>query len=64
MSNKISLLTILLDRIALPTNISTLKWYKANYGAIGFYRVNYDDENWSNLLKQINVNHTVSFIID
>lgn len=39
-------------------------WYKANFGATGFFRVNYDDKNWRNLLAQINENHLVFPAID
>jgi len=39
-------------------------WYKANYGATGYYRVNYDDGNWNNLLNLFNQNHTVLSAVD
>lgn len=37
-------------------------WYKLNYGASGFYRVNYDESNWNSLLKLLNDNHEVLFV--
>lgn len=39
-------------------------WYKLNYGASGFYRVNYDESNWNSLLKLLNDNHEVLPAID
>ncbi|XP_038060244.1 glutamyl aminopeptidase-like isoform X2 [Patiria miniata] len=34
-------------------------WYVANYGNYGFYRVNYDTQNWNLLNEQLVNNHTV-----
>jgi len=39
-------------------------WYKLNWGAAGFYRVNYPAENWLLLIKQLNDRHTVLPVID
>jgi len=36
------------------------KWIKANVGQVGYYRVNYDKQNWQNLIKQLVEDHTVS----
>jgi len=33
---------------------------KGNAGQFGFYRVNYDDQGWKNLMKVLSINHTVS----
>lgn len=38
---------------------STARWIKANVNQIGYYRVNYDNENWRNLCQQLNVDHKV-----
>ncbi|XP_064645102.1 endoplasmic reticulum aminopeptidase 1-like isoform X1 [Lineus longissimus] len=33
------------------------KWYKANVNQSGFYRVNYPQENWNALIKQLKEDH-------
>jgi len=33
---------------------------KGNAGQFGFYRVNYDDQGWKNLMRVLSINHTVS----
>ncbi|XP_064628337.1 thyrotropin-releasing hormone-degrading ectoenzyme-like isoform X2 [Lineus longissimus] len=33
------------------------KWYKANVNQSGFYRVNYPQENWNALIKQLKEYH-------
>ena len=35
-------------------------WVKGNAGLFGFYRVNYDQDNWQALIQQLNTDHTVS----
>lgn len=35
-------------------------WLLANINFTGYYRVNYDEENWNRLLNQLNTNHHVS----
>ncbi|XP_028841845.1 alanyl (membrane) aminopeptidase b, tandem duplicate 1 [Denticeps clupeoides] len=37
--------------------ITAEEWLVANVNVTGYYRVNYDDKNWDNLLNQLNVNH-------
>ena len=44
--------------LQLPGSLSG--WFKANVGQTGFYRVNYDEENWKRLSQQLRHNHTVS----
>lgn len=34
-------------------------WIKGNAGMFGYYRVNYDLDNWKDLTQQLNTNHTV-----
>lgn len=38
-------------------------WIKGNIGQTGFYRVNYDDNNWNILVTQLKHNHKVHFIM-
>ncbi|ESP00391.1 hypothetical protein LOTGIDRAFT_140786, partial [Lottia gigantea] len=38
---------------------SSCPWIMGNIQQSGFYRVNYDDNNWICLLKQLNANHEV-----
>ena len=37
---------------------SGAQWYKVNYQQYGFYRVNYDEENWNRLREQLISDHT------
>ena len=34
-------------------------WFKANIQQTGFYRVNYEEANWLQLINQLNNNHKV-----
>lgn len=38
---------------------STDEWLVANINMTGFYRVNYDSDNWDRLLATLNTNHEV-----
>lgn len=38
------------------------RWILANVNRVGYYRVNYDLENWERLLKHLESDHQVSFI--
>lgn len=42
--------------LAWPENSG---WLKVNSDEVGFYRVNYDVENWKALIKQLKEDHTV-----
>jgi len=35
----------------------------ANLDLAGFYRVNYDEENWNKIIKQLDTNKEVRFFI-
>ncbi|XP_012723064.2 aminopeptidase N [Fundulus heteroclitus] len=39
-------------------------WLLANLDVVGYYRVNYDDSNWSKLLNALNTNHSVIPVIN
>ena len=43
----------------LPRNTSDYEWIVVNLQHAGFYRVNYDDQNWNLLINQLNTNHTL-----
>ncbi|XP_048471730.1 aminopeptidase Ey-like [Rhincodon typus] len=36
------------------------EWLLANINVTGYYRVNYDERNWNNLVKQLSTNHMVN----
>lgn len=38
---------------------TTNEWLVANINMTGFYRVNYDSDNWDRLLATLNANHGV-----
>ena len=35
------------------------KWFLANLDYTGYFKVNYDSENWQRLSEQLNKDHTV-----
>ncbi|CAH3110477.1 unnamed protein product [Pocillopora meandrina] len=45
--------------VTFQLSFSESGWFKANVGQTGFYRVNYDEENWKGLSQQLLHNHTV-----
>lgn len=47
-----------------PMKVSRGDWVLANTNVSGYYRVNYDPENWERLLKQLNSNHQVIPLIN
>uniref|UniRef100_A0AAY4EEY7 Aminopeptidase n=1 Tax=Denticeps clupeoides TaxID=299321 RepID=A0AAY4EEY7_9TELE len=64
-SQEISL-TWLSGRHALNNNMKTSgdEWLLANINITGYFRVNYDSENWDRLLNQLNTDHKVLPVIN
>lgn len=46
--------------VHLPRAISRNSWIKMNAGQTGFYRVNYEIDNWEKLIHQLNTDHQVN----
>ncbi|XP_076880953.1 aminopeptidase N-like [Brachyhypopomus gauderio] len=44
--------------------VSQGEWVLANLNVSGYYRVNYDHENWERLLNQLNSNHRIIPVIN
>ena len=44
----------------LPSNI---KWIIGNIGQDGYYRMNYDEETWQNIIQQLSFNHQVNAFV-
>ena len=44
----------------LPSNT---KWIIRNIGQNGYYRVNFDEENWQNIIQQLSFNHQVNAFV-
>ena len=38
-------------------------WIKANIDQLNFYRVNYDEDNWNLLSKQLQEDHNVKSVL-
>uniref|UniRef100_A0AAR2KCR9 Aminopeptidase n=1 Tax=Pygocentrus nattereri TaxID=42514 RepID=A0AAR2KCR9_PYGNA len=47
-----------------PMKVSRGQWVLANVNVSGYYRVNYDLENWERLLSQLNSNHQIIPVIN
>lgn len=47
--------------INLNMNVNGSNWVLANHNVVGYYRVNYDDGNWNNLLNTLSTNHEVEY---
>lgn len=45
--------------INLPANTDQNSWIIGNLQHTGFYRVNYDANNWNRLIEQLNTDHRV-----
>ena len=48
--------------VDLPEKTLSQSWIKMNAGQTGFYRVNYDANNWRKLVDQLNTDHQVNNI--
>lgn len=48
--------------VDLPVATRDQSWIKMNAGQTGFYRVNYDENNWRKLADQLNTDHKVNNI--
>ena len=48
--------------VDLPEATHNQSWIKMNAGQTGFYRVNYDENNWRKLAEQLNTDHKVNNI--
>ena len=44
----------------LPSNT---KWIIGNIRQYGYYRMNYDEETWQNIIQQLSSNHQVNAIV-
>ncbi|VDO85250.1 unnamed protein product, partial [Haemonchus placei] len=49
------------EAIRLPLNVSDE--ILINPDSLGFYRVNYDDEGWAEIARQLEVDHTTAFAV-
>ncbi|TRY88000.1 hypothetical protein DNTS_007026 [Danionella cerebrum] len=56
----------LLEKMAFNNNMKTNgnEWVLVNLNMTGYYRVNYDTENWERLLNQLSENHQVIPVIN
>jgi aminopeptidase N len=52
------LLHIVLFKVT-DKKLENVDWIIGNIQQYGFYRVNYDDDNWNALLRQLRTDHTV-----
>uniref|UniRef100_A0AAR2KXA7 Aminopeptidase n=1 Tax=Pygocentrus nattereri TaxID=42514 RepID=A0AAR2KXA7_PYGNA len=55
---------MLLQAVHKPMKVSRGQWVLANVNVSGYYRVNYDLENWERLLSQLNSNHQIIPVIN
>lgn len=43
--------------------VNSPNWLLLNLNVTGYFRVNYDLENWEQLLNQLDTNHTVNGVL-
>ncbi|KAJ8311344.1 hypothetical protein KUTeg_010699 [Tegillarca granosa] len=48
----------------LAVNVTSDDWVIANAQMYGYYRVNYDDQNWIKVIEQLKTNHEVIHLIN
>jgi aminopeptidase N len=46
-------------QIQIPLESNEDKWIYGNLNYMGYFRVNYDKENWNRIIDQLKVDHTV-----
>ena len=59
----ISIGTLFVEKLDLQIDITEGQWYILNLRQAGFYRVNYDEENWKLLTQSLYNNHMVCIIL-
>ncbi|KAJ8311772.1 hypothetical protein KUTeg_011127 [Tegillarca granosa] len=50
--------------IQLDSNTAKSSWIIGNILMYGYYRVNYDENNWNQIIQQLNTDHTVIHVIN
>lgn len=45
--------------LEIPANIEASDWILGNVQELGYYRMNYDQDNWRKLIGQLKANHEV-----
>lgn len=48
-----------INEFSLADGVSVDDWYLANIHQFGFFRINYEAENWAKLIHQLNTDHEV-----
>ena len=56
------LLLLVFILVKLPAGTKE-NWFKMNVGQTGFYRVNYQTDNWQKLVRQLSTSHKVTVIV-
>ena len=49
--------------VDLVGGIQADDWYLANVKQYGYFRINYDAENWARLTTQLNTDHLVNMLV-
>lgn len=47
--------------IDIPANVEASDWILGNVQVLGYYRMNYDLDNWNKLIGQLKANHEVKY---
>lgn len=48
--------------IDIPANVEASDWILGNVQVLGYYRMNYDLDNWNKLIGQLKANHEVKYL--